>query len=329
MKVIIYPPTIDWDWMRQRPQQLLTQLSKLGYDVFYCNVTQRAAPLEQLSPTLSLVHNYQAWLKSTLPTFKKGYQKVILWCNSLTGLKEVNFYHADQVIYDCVDNFSEHYPSECNNIMHVSVLITSSQLIFERLKKTFPDKKIYIIRNGFDTELKQKNRFLPKKTSHPIIGYLGAWAPWVNTQLLNILAHELTGTEIFLIGAEYKRKFAKGTFPANIHFLGHKPHASLGDYLTRFNVGIIPFNLTPLTLAVNPVKVYEYFGFGLPVVTTNLPECKLMEPHLDLASNAEEFVRLVALRLKHPGNRLARKAFAAKESWQSRALLAKKIIEEL
>jgi len=33
--VVIYPPTIDWDYMRQRPQQLMEQFSMNGYEVYY------------------------------------------------------------------------------------------------------------------------------------------------------------------------------------------------------------------------------------------------------------------------------------------------------
>ncbi|MEN9406742.1 MAG: hypothetical protein RLZ12_1026 [Bacillota bacterium] len=37
MGIIIYPPTIDWDYMRQRPQQMMLAAAKKGYTVFFIN----------------------------------------------------------------------------------------------------------------------------------------------------------------------------------------------------------------------------------------------------------------------------------------------------
>ncbi|MGG4102900.1 hypothetical protein AAXB25_03130 [Paenibacillus lautus] len=38
MAVIIYPRTINWSYMKQRPQQLMAQLGALGHQVFFENL---------------------------------------------------------------------------------------------------------------------------------------------------------------------------------------------------------------------------------------------------------------------------------------------------
>lgn len=35
--IVIYPPLIDWSWMRQRPQQLMIEFAKAGYLSLFCS----------------------------------------------------------------------------------------------------------------------------------------------------------------------------------------------------------------------------------------------------------------------------------------------------
>jgi hypothetical protein len=56
-------------------------------------------------------------------------------------------------------------------------------------------------------------------------------------------------------------------------WLGPRPYATLPGYLRLFDVATIPFRLNRITRATSPLKLYEYFAAGKPVVTTALPEC--------------------------------------------------------
>jgi glycosyltransferase involved in cell wall biosynthesis len=58
--------------------------------------------------------------------------------------------------------------------------------------------------------------------------------------------------------------------PPNVHFLGLKPQGSLPDYLARFDVGLLPFVVSPMTHAVSPLKVFEYLACGVPVAAPPL-----------------------------------------------------------
>src|SRR5260370_28686592 len=54
----------------------------------------------------------------------------------------------------------------------------------------------------------------------------------------------------------------------NVTFHGEKPYRELPALRARFDVEIIPFRLTSLTHAVDPVKLYEAAAAGRPVVAT-------------------------------------------------------------
>ena len=66
--------------------------------------------------------------------------------------------------------------------------------------------------------------------------------------------------------------------------------------------GIIPFLVNDLTAATDPVKLYEYFAAGKPVVTTPLPELYPLQGPLVVAATAADFERAVESFLDDPGD---------------------------
>ena len=74
--VIIYPPTINWNWMKQRPQQIMEQFALHGYQVYYCNMAQKKDCLStQLMDNLTLIHNNSCFYKKKYPTAKASKQE--------------------------------------------------------------------------------------------------------------------------------------------------------------------------------------------------------------------------------------------------------------
>ncbi|WP_157261455.1 glycosyltransferase, partial [Paenibacillus sp. A3] len=121
------------------------------------------------------------------------------------------------------------------------------------------------------------------------------------------------------VGPQFDRKLRPDAFGDTVRFLGLKRHEELRDYIQSFSVCIIPFRITPVTVAANPVKAYEYLGAGKPVVSTALPECQGMAPYVDAAASREAFIRKVAERLDEPGDGAARISYALEHTWERRA----------
>ena len=76
----------------------------------------------------------------------------------------------------------------------------------------------------------------------------------------------------------------------------------------------------PLTLATNPLKLYEYFCLGIPVVSTRLPEIEPFEDLVYLSEGADDFVRKLELAVAqdNPELRARRKAAAGNNTWRAR-----------
>ena len=51
-----------------------------------------------------------------------------------------------------------------------------------------------------------------------------------------------------------------------------KVHPSqLEEFVRQWHVGMIPFQKSTLSEAVDPIKIYEYLYFGLPTVSSGIP----------------------------------------------------------
>lgn len=328
MAIIIVPPTMDWLWMKQRPQQLMSELGKRGHYIFYGNKTQKEMPIEEIEPNLFIVHTFESWSTSELPKLRESIaEPVFLWCTLPFQIPWLDRIHPDWTIYDCADEVPEWARCEADMVNRADLVICASRRLSERFQRWFPQKRVYEVPNGYDTSMElhlPSSSPLPEELSilrrdHALIGYIGAWAPWVNEGIVQRISR-LPQVEMIVIGPEFGRKFPKQhKSGGRIHFLGLKPHDKLRDYIRALDVCIIPFHLTPMTLACHPIKAYEYAAAGKAVITTDLPECRPMAPHLDIAHTAEQFISLVQHRIDHPGHADGRIRFALNHTWGQRA----------
>jgi glycosyltransferase involved in cell wall biosynthesis len=107
---------------------------------------------------------------------------------------------------------------------------------------------------------------------------------------------------------------------ANVKMEGEVPYSELPARMSGFDVAVIPFLKTPLTLATNPLKLYEYFSIGAPVVATRLPEIELFGELVYLYETPEEFTRQLerAAAEDSPDLRSRRRTAAAENTWRAR-----------
>jgi hypothetical protein len=103
--------------------------------------------------------------------------------------------------------------------------------------------------------------------------------------------------------------------------MGEVPFSDLSVILNTFDIGIIPFTITKLTLSTNPIKLYEYFGYGIPVVSSNLPEVAVFSDLVYIAESQDEFSMQLkaALAERDPDRQARRRAVALDQTWDRRA----------
>jgi len=107
--------------------------------------------------------------------------------------------------------------------------------------------------------------------------------------------------EFVLIGWDYDGSLYKHGLDKyrNIHYLGIKDYSILPQYAVWFDVATIPFVLNKITESTSPIKVFEYMALGMPILTTDLRECRKYRSVL-IGKGPEDFVKKLdeALRLR-------------------------------
>jgi GT2 family glycosyltransferase len=106
----------------------------------------------------------------------------------------------------------------------------------------------------------------------------------------------------------------------NVRLLGEKNYREIPLYLSHFDVCLIPFRLNKLTKGVDPVKMYEYFSQGKPVVATDMAELAQSTDLLYIGKDLIDFANKVdrAIQEKDPQLRKRRIDYAAANTWSAR-----------
>lgn len=237
-----------------------------------------------------------------------------------------------ELIYYCVDEYTAFTGAskglreiEERLFKQADLVIVSGEKLLEN-KKSY-NKNTFLIRHGTDwrhfrkavgesTKIPDEIASLPK----PIIGFHGLLADWVDFELIRKTAEHFDHGSVVLIGkiavdAEEKIKILDGI--PNVHFLGRKPYAQLPAYCKGFDVALNPFAINELTLAANPLKVREYLAAGLMVVSTDIPEVRVLENCL-VGSDHEQFIAQIENALESPLPRTQVSDGVGAESWDAK-----------
>lgn len=260
-KTILYPPTIDWEFMFQRPQQIMRQFARHGWRVIYCNKTQeKGAELREVEPNLFVcrdllkyIHEYGNKIDVFYTTWAK--------CCSL-----VSAFESKVVVYDRVDYFKEWSIYEEFMIKNADVVFCTSQNLLEFTNH----HNVHLVRNACDFEHFNTTKEVVslENQKKPILGFIGALGAWVDKEVLNYLADNYT---LLIVGERFGIDA-----PKNSIFIGYKPYKELPSYYNSIDIGIIPFDITSMVAqCANPIKMYEYLASGKPVLASETIETSL------------------------------------------------------
>lgn len=247
-----------------------------------------------------------------------------------------------EIIYYCVDEYTAFTGASAGLKEIEEDLLRKADLVIVSADKLFDSKQKFnpntvVIRHGTDwrhfrraldpdLELPADIANLPR----PIIGFHGLLADWVDFELIKKTAEHFSSGSVVLIGkisvdAEQKVKILDGV--PNIHFLGRKPYRELPAYCKAFDVALNPFAINELTLAANPLKVREYLAAGLMVVSTDIPEVRVLDDCL-VAGDHDDFILKVEAALASPKPRFEVSDAIAHESWEAKIDELRAIIDK-
>lgn len=353
MPDIFFWSVIDWRFRIQRPQHIARELADRGYRVFYLStafVNDRTPGFElERMDEAGRLFNVRLHLKGRpriysappaaedLRRLKSSVAALLEWTGSRGAVSLVQHPYWAQIaqalpdshlVYDCLDHH-EGFDNTGEGIGMLerkllgsadAVVATSEWL---RIFAAAYNPNTSLIRNAAEFE-----RFSMRPASvfcdpagRRVIGYFGAIAAWMDVDLLRDVARAFPACLLLLVGADECGAKQKLEGIENVLMTGEVSYADLSHYLYGMDVCLLPFRVMPLTLATNPVKIYEYLSAGKPVVAVDLPEMSQFGSLVETAATREGFVEKVRHLLESPGGDAgveARRSFAAQNTWQRR-----------
>lgn len=249
------------------------------------------------------------------------------------------------VIYDLID-YHRGFKENSKKIIAIEeILLKNSDLVtvtsdfLYRLAEEQGFKNIVKIPNAGDFNFFYsiyKKKIEPpsdlKKIKQPIIGYYGAIDYWFDANLLKKIALNFPNASIVLIGRVTNTKvWNLANQYRNIFILGEKKYVYLPNYLKHFKVCLIPFINNQLIKATDPVKIYEYFSMGKPVVATNIDELKKFSVLIYLSKNSSDFIKNIKKALEEKNRVLINKRIniAKNNTWKKRVEILEENIKKI
>jgi len=216
------------------------------------------------------------------------------------------------------------------------VLADTVTAVSDRLAEKFGGLRsdIEVVRNGYQPAALASEQFAAARSplaERKVVGYFGHFSDaWFYWDAVIHAAKERPDIDFELIGwgiSEPTQKRLKAL--PNIRPIGIVPQKELHKYARNWWLGMIPFQPTEVSAAVDPLKVYEYLHLGLPTVVTGISGIARY-PLVEYAEDRESFVAAIDRVRARPGEpRLAEVAAFLKDCvWEERFAKLHRLLKE-
>jgi glycosyltransferase involved in cell wall biosynthesis len=237
------------------------------------------------------------------------------------------------LIFDCMDpNFLpdqqvEFDINERQVATRAALTVSSAYTLLAKMKRY--NTKSFLFPNGTSrdfhpeqTSCLQKPQQLDGKTG-PVVGYLGTIDWRFDSSYVLSAAEALPHCTFAIVGRvndDQREAMAPLQRLSNVILPGQVGHDEGRSWVACFDLGIIPFKMNVMNDAINSVKMYMYLMAGLPIVSTDIAECR-RNPLVRTAGSADAFTRLIRESTKNSfaPDREKRMTFALDNTWEVRA----------
>lgn len=312
-KCILFFYLVDWQIpLFQRPQHIAKCLAKEGYTFIYFtgNVYDDIPCFDNKDDNLYIVND--VFSKKIFKKLKVDKKYIQLYSTDMkTTNKQIDGYlqKGYEILYEYIDEISpelygdkipQHALSKHKrliNDLQIKIVCTARKL-YEEVRQIRGDKNLELITNGVQYEHfsqipKEPNLEITEfiDVDKPVVGYFGALASWFDYELIEEIAKKRPEYQILLIGWKYDDSYDKSNLNSykNIFTIGPIAYDRLPLYVKYFDVSIIPFKLNDITDSTSPIKLFEYMALNRPIITTDMPECRLYKSVL-IGKDSNEFI---------------------------------------
>jgi len=328
---IIVHSHLRWDFVWQRPQQILSRLASHHRVAFIeepllhdedtqLAITEAAPNIVRIVPMLRhgesadtddqcariLPHLQCAFREH--PLLSGRFEQVIQWFYSPSVAPSfLGRFDAAAVVYDCMDELTKFRYAHADLAQREAALLAAADVVFTGGYQLFTRKSkhhgnVHFYGCGVDSDHYAKAQSAGTKVpadvvdlARPVLGYFGVIDERLDYELLDELATAFDGGSVVMIGPVAKVDPATLPRRSNLHWLGQRAYDDLPAYVKAFNACLMPFALNEATENINPTKTLEYMAAGKPVVSTAVADVvRHFTPIVQVAKSRDEFIRLAA-----------------------------------
>ncbi|MFJ4076167.1 hypothetical protein [Curtobacterium sp. NPDC089991] len=228
-----------------------------------------------------------------------------------------------RIVYDCMDlnrEFSDATQADIDAEHRLraaaEVVWCSSAAIADDIDSTHPGTKTRVVRNALDRTSAESVFAAPGAVEAGAVRYIGTVSEWFRFEDVLALLDAAPDVRVELVGP------ADVQVPSHPRLvaIGPRPHAEVLSLMATSDVLVMPFEITPLVLGVDPVKVYEYVVSGRPVVCSDYPELAHFGSDISRVAGTEPFVSAVLASKGAPGRTQTDvRFFVDQNNWDTRA----------
>src|SRR6476620_2267134 len=312
---------LRWNFVYQRPQHLLSRFSK-HTRVFFVE-----EPIFHDAPEKLHINKAEGNVYVVVPHLQHGLneQQIVAkqkaMVNELFSLMDINRYFScyytpmaipftdhlepELIVYDCMDELAAFKFAPVALKENEKVLLKKAHVVFTGGYSIYESKKnshhnIYPFPSSIDKEhfgtarTEKKDPEDQAHIPHPRFGFFGVIDERLDIELVAKAADLRPDWHFVIIGPIVKIDPATLPRRNNIHYLGGKNYKQLPQYLSGWDVALIPFAMNESTKFISPTKTPEYLAAGIPVISTPIKD--VVYPYGDnklvhIAGTAKELVK--------------------------------------
>ncbi|MGH9699203.1 MAG: glycosyltransferase family protein [Candidatus Acidiferrales bacterium] len=343
-----------WDWKTFNvPERIALSLALGGFRVLYCEMPvsqfrRHGAPLrevsagvhafgpEYLGAKLGGVPALGAWQwKLVARQIQRqaeslGMSKPLFLYSHVAGLaplcREMRA-RGSRLIHICMD-YPESYQYELIALSDRTLVIPKT--VFQKLRARYGEK-IYSIPQSVHFPSTQPNQgALPTLAAElagvprPWLGYLGPIYARLNLPLLRRVLEARSYWHFVCFGDSSALRLP------NVHSVPWRPPDELTSFVASFDAGVMPYDcFDEKNLHCVPLKLFEYFAAGLPVVSTPVISLGEFPNLIYFGETATEFTAAIERALAEPPDSPKRRQRAEVARAHSTEALGRRLEEVL
>jgi len=347
MKTLLVFSHLRWDFVYQRPQQLLSRLAHDWHVVFVEEpVYSNGIPGAEVHTPQDNIEVLRLHTRATRPGFddthvpglrrmvqdhleRRGIREYTVWFYTPMALPLLDVLKPNAIVYDCMDELSAFRNAPAHLLQREAHVLEIANIVFTGGPSLYQSKRgrnpntwcfpssvdaAHFARARAGIKPDARMQSLPR----PRVGFFGVIDERLDLELLEQLARRRPDWQWCMVGPVVKIDPATLPQAPNLHYLPQQDYAELPAIIAAWDVCVLPFARNDATRFISPTKTLEYLAAGKPVVSTAIADvASLYSEAVWIANDADEFIAHceAALQPLSAQRTAAMQAVVEKTSW--------------